>query len=294
MNLTRAFLTLAFVFGAIIASASLTVFAALPCNLNDPIDISSPNESTDLEISAARPLQDILQSDEPADREGSREITADDPGALRFNVVSAGENILRCLDYGTDQVFINNTTPEYRESRFEPGDASGSQDLIEHENSAGVYTERVENPLELADGRYLVDFVAAHNSLWLGGEMVFTEIDGDFYLDSSYLNMIMSRDGESHEVLTTNDGLGSAASITVNIGDSVQFENEADENIRISITSDESGQEVFQGNNLGANFEGGAPKYSFFVLDVEPGEYTATIYMVDSDESHEVKITIEP
>lgn len=290
----RAFSTLmtaAFLFGIMLAGFATPTNAALPCNLNDPLFTTASNSREGKPLEPLT-LRETLEGTEPADRTDAEPITFDDPNALHFDLIGAGENILRCLDYGQEAALLLNTTPEFRISMFgDPAEVPDSG-LIRDVKTSGVYTERVENPLKLADGTFLVEFAARHNDEWLNGEMVFERHNGDFYLSRTFLVAVYSTDGERHEIVIDDQGT-SVDHVTAQERDTIVFENNLDESVRIVVKSDDSGKEVFRGNALGNGFGGPAPKNAFFIGDIAPGSYTAEI-STTSGELHSVQITIEP
>lgn len=291
MTLTRVLLMATFVLGTVFATTSPPVNAALPCNLLPHIDSTEFSDEVQGEI-RVQSMRETLEGYAPANRTGAAKMTDDDPGAQPFNVISAAGNILRCLDYGQDEVLVVNSTPRFRFGQFGVHNDIPEVALINDLDASGVYTERVENPLKLRSGNYLVDFTARHNGLWLSGEMVFELYEDDLYLNATYLSDVQAADGEHHRIETTDEGI-STPQIAVKNGDSIGFGNEREESIRIHVTSNDTGETVFEGGNLGKGFAGGAPKNVFFVRDLEPGVYTGTI-RTDGGEVFEVQIMVEP
>lgn len=235
-----------------------------------------------------RPLEEILESVAPADREGAVEITEDDPDALRFNVIFAGENILRSLDYGTDRILIDNAFSEFQSEHFSSEEIESGSDLILAETDPSVYTGSVLHPMKLAAGRFLVDFVSPHDELWLSGEMVFVEQNGEFFLDNTYLTSVRDANAEVHNIQINSDGIA-PVDLTFASNAEVHFIVDITEEVTFSVSSDSTGEVVWEG-------QAGAPgpewQYIFYTADVEPGDYTATI--VTSAGETEVTITIEP
>lgn len=285
-------IAITFLVFAMFAAATTThpTFAALPCNMQHPVEIELPEGSGEPVPSDPRPLGDILQSDEAADRDGATELTYDD-GALRANVVGVGENVLRCLDYGQDRVLIDNATANFTSDRFDPADIAIGRDLIEHGSDGGVYTDSVSNPLELADGRFLVDFVVRHDGNWLSGEMVFERFNGEFYLDSSHLATV-----EPAEILVaisvTEGGLADD-SITVSANTDIQLVNETEDDITLIVTSQDDDSEVFRSEITPENLEGPALRDIVPASKWSPGEFTATIQTADGSQ-HVVTILVSP
>lgn len=292
MQITNILLAVAFAVGTMLSIMAHSTHAALPCSLNDQI-VSTEFADEPNRDPSTKSLVHAFKGVQPANRTGATEIDSDSSDLLRFGVVSEAENILRCLNYGQDEVLVLNSTPRYRMATFGVQDGVPEMDIISDLRESGVYTERVENPLELRDGNYLVDFTARHNGLWMSGEMVFEEYGGDLYLNATWLENVAPADGESHSVTYTDDGVSPEA-LTVRNGDTIGFGNERSENIRIVVTSTETGDIVFRGGNLGKNFAGPAPKYVFYVQNLDPGTYTATVTTTDSGEAIEVAITVEP
>ncbi len=287
MSFTRTFFTLIFALGVLVFSQASTVNAAIQCAVYEPV--SSESVSTPVSSSAGpRPLEEILEGEAPADRGGATEITEDDPNSLRFKVVFAGENILRCLDNGNDRILIDNATSVFQSTHFSTDEIESGSELILADTEPSVYTGSVLNPIKLADGRFLVDFVALHDELWISGEMVFVEQNGEFYLDSTWLTSVRDANAEVHNIQINSDGI-SPEEITIPANAEVHFVVDITEEVTFSVSADTSGEVVWEGH---AGAPGPEPQYIFYVADVEPGDYTATI--VTSAGETEVSITIEP
>lgn len=289
MKLYNSLLAAALLVCGTLGSTATSVSAALPCNMYDPVDIELLEESGEPVPSAPRPLNEILQGDEPADREGATELTFDD-GALRANVVGAGENVLRCIDYGQDRVLIDNATPNFTNSRFEAADIAIGRDLIDHGSDGSVYTGSVSNPLKLADGRFLVDFVARHDGSWISGEMVFERNRGDFYLDSSYITKTEPA-LSLYIVSVSEDGLTEDA-ITVAANTDVRLVNETDGDITLLVTSTDNDSEVFRSEISPVSHDGPTSKDIVPISEWSPGEYTATIETADGSQ-HFLSIAVD-
>ena len=133
-----------------------------------------------------------------------------------------------------------------------------------------------------------MDFVALHDELWISGEMVFVEQNGEFYLDSTWLTSVRDANAEVHNIQINSDGI-SPEEITIPANAEVHFVVDITEEVTFSVSADTSGEVVWEGH---AGAPGPEPQYIFYVADVEPGDYTATI--VTSAGETEVSITIEP
>lgn len=290
MKLTRSLLTLTMLICAMLGTVTTSTFAALPCNMHDPVDIELPGGSGEPVPTPPRPLDEILQGDEPADRDGATELTYDD-GALRANVVGAGENALRCLDYGQDRVLIDNATSNFINDRFEPADIAIGRDLVEHGSDGSVYTGSVSNPLKLADGRFLVDFVARHDGEWISGEMVFERIRGDFFLDSSYVAKVEPA-VSMYVVTLSEDGLSEDA-VSVPANTDVRLVNETEGDITLIVTSADDDTEVFRSEIPPVNLEGPPSKDVIPVSEWSPGEFSANIQTADGSQ-HVLTILVNP
>lgn len=281
VKLKNLFLAVTFTICMTFGMTTTSALAALPCNMHDPVEIELPEGSEESVPSPPRPLDEILQGDEPADRDGASELTYDD-GALRANVVSAGENVLRCLDYGQDRVLIDNATENFISDRFELADIAVGRDLVEHGTDGSVYTGSVSNPLKLTDGRFLVDFFARHDGEWISGEMVFERIRGDFFLDSSYVAKVEPA-LSMYVVTLSEDGLSEDA-ISVAGNTDVRLVNETEGDITLSVTSADDDTEVFRSEIPPVNLEGPPSKDNVPVSEWSPGEFSASIQTADGSQ----------
>lgn len=290
MNAFRLTLTMIFMIGALFPVSSGLVWAALPCNLHEQLESTVSVDTREFSPTPAS-LAEKLQGFQPANRENATPITFDQ-GSLRFQVVSAGENVLRCLDYGQEEVLLLNSTPRYRMDTFEVQHGIPDIDLISDLQQTGVSIENVENPIHLENGLYLVDFSAQHNDLWLVGEMVFEDVDGDLYLASTWLDQIRPMNGEGHTIDIAADGL-SVESLTVGNGDVVSLSNTRREGVRVYVTSMTGDEFVFEGKIIGHEFSGPAPRGIFYVNTVEPGDYLIVVE-ADSGESFAIQLVVQP
>lgn len=249
--------------------------AAIPCHLNEPMPSTISTNTTDEAIPAIS-LVDALRGTEPANRDGARKITESDDQALQFNVVTAGENILRCMAYETEIVLLDNATPDFRYSTFGITNRSPEEGFISDIDDSGLYVERVENPMELVSGQYLVDFVAQIHNSWISGEMVFREHDGELYLDSTWIANESEFTGENHTVDVSGDETLADSSLEVKNGDTITFTTSSrDANVSIAIRSEERGETVFRGTIVVT--PGPESRNIFLVQGMEPGDYVVEL-----------------
>lgn len=290
MKLRNSFSAFVLFLFAFFGATSTPVLAALPCNLHDPVDIELPAGSGEPVPTPPRPLEEILSGNDPADREGATKLTYDD-GALRFNVVSAGENVLRCIDYGQDRVLIDNATSDFYSSRFEPEDIAIGKDLVEHGADGSITMVDVSNPLNLADGRYLVDVVFKHDGKWYTGELVFEQVRSDFYLDSSYLTKVEPT--RSLLTIVVDEQGFPEDQLSIPGHTDVQVVNVTDEPFTLVVISEEDEKAVYRSKITPANLEGPQSDFILPTSEWTPGEYVASIDR--SDESQLViSIVVEP
>jgi hypothetical protein len=250
--------------------------AAIPCEelpvIRAPRELTSSDNPPQLPLSVA----DVLSGDEAADRTGAE--TANNTEQSRLEM--AAENQFRCLEYGNSADFLGNSTPYYRLDATGHPNVERDTDYIA---ATAVQVSRFDTALALDRGRFLIDFVAVINGeSSVEGEIVFVELDGWLYLDGSHLNTDMAT-GTTHEVLITDRPLRQPYVVNVVNGDTVIFNSTSDDSSASIIITNTDGETVFEGFAGGTGLVGGSDENVFVALNMEPGNYTATISMFPGD-----------
>lgn len=256
--------------------SSSQAFAAIPCE-ELPI-MRAPRELTSADNPPQLPLtvEAVLPHNDAADRTGA--VLADDTQQSR--VVMAAENQFRCLGYGNSAAFLGNSTPYYRlHTTGEPNVDRGTDYIV----ATDVHVSRFGTALVLDDGRFLIDFVAAINEeSSVEGELEFIEHDGALYLDGSHLKTDLAP-GTTHEVVISDRPLRQPYIVNAENGDTVVFNNTTAESSASIIITKPDGETIFEGFAGGTGLVGGDNENVFVALNLEPGNYTATISVYPGD-----------
>ncbi len=268
--------------GAIALTTSLSfggASAAIPC-LDLPVIEPDPNMVIPMiYLELPRSIDDALGRGQPADRDDSVPLEQGDRGS----VISAAENQMRCLGYGDDITFAGNSTPEQRVSMFAipqiDSDESGAMIVFED-----VYLERLGDPIQLADGRYLIDFgIVVDGGRYLTGEFVFEENDGELYLDGSTVSDTIELNAEPIQVDISLESTREVKIIEASFADKIVFNNlETDASAKLTIT-DADGETIWEGSAMGNELVGGADMDQFVVGHMPVGEYNVDIQFDDED-----------
>lgn len=278
---------LAAVFAISAALPLASTSAAIPCGTLPMIE-PDPNMAVPMiYIELPVTLEAALTRGMEADRTGS--TSAEDQADA---IISAAKNQFRCLGYGDSVAFATNSTPQQRVSMWAVPQVDAETTYIAIE---GFYLEHLEEPIVLADGRYLVDFGGiVDGKTYLSGELVFVETDGELYLDGAAI-------GESVELneepVVVSIGLISTREVRlvpVRQGDVVTFENQEEEASATIVITDADGKTVFNGYAMATTMVGGEDNATYVINGLEPGEYTATVTFDKDNITYSVTLIVQP
>lgn len=214
------------------------------------------------------------------------------PAENADSIVSAARNQFRCLGYGDSVAFATNSTPQQRVNMWAVPQVDSETTYIEIE---GFYLEHLGEPLELADGRFLVDFGGiVDGKTYLTGELVFIENEGELYLDGSTIRESVEL---NEELVVVKIGLISTREIRlvpVRQGDVVFFENQEKEASATIVITSADGETVFEGSAMATDMVGGEDNPMFVFNGLEPGDYLATITFDQDDITYTVTLIVQP
>lgn len=280
----RPLLTAMFAISAALPLASTS--AAIPCGtlpmIEPPENMAVPMIFIQLPVT----LEAALARGIEADRTDST------PAENADSIVSAARNQFRCLGYGDSVVFATNSTPQQRVNMWAVPQVDSETTYIEIE---GFYLEHLGEPLELADGRFLVDFGGiVDGKTYLTGELVFIENEGELYLDGSTIRESVEL---KDELVVVKIGLISTREIRlvpVRQGDVVYFENQEKEASATIVITSADGETVFEGSAMATDMVGGEDNPMFVINGLEPGDYLATITFDQDDITYTVTLIVQP
>lgn len=280
----RPLLTAMFAISAALPLASTS--AAIPCGtlpmIEPPENMAIPMIFIQLPVT----LEAALARGMEADRTDST------PAENADSIVSAARNQFRCLGYGDSVAFATNSTPQQRVNMWAVPQVDSETTYIEIE---GFYLEHLGEPLELADGRFLVDFGGiVDGKTYLTGELVFIENEGELYLDGSTIRESVEL---NEELVVVKIGLISTREIRlvpVRQGDVVYFENQEKEASATIVITSADGETVFEGSAMATDMVGGEDNPMFVINGLEPGDYLATITFDQDDITYTVTLIVQP
>lgn len=280
----RPLLTAMFAISAALPLASTS--AAIPCGtlpmIEPPENMAVPMIFIQLPVT----LEAALARGMEADRTDST------PAENADSIVSAARNQFRCLGYGDSVAFATNSTPQQRVNMWAVPQVDSETTYIEIE---GFYLEHLGEPLELADGRFLVDFGGiVDGKTYLTGELVFIENEGELYLDGSTIRESVEL---NEELVVVKIGLISTREIRlvpVRQGDVVFFENQEKEASATIVITSADGETVFEGSAMATDMVGGEDNPMFVINGLEPGDYLATITFDQDDITYTVTLIVQP
>lgn len=249
----------------------MSASAAIPCN-ELPLIEADPNMAIPMiYIELPVSVEAAFSRGQPADRADSSPL--DNQG--RSSVVSAAENQFRCLGYQVDWIFSGNSTPQQRVSMFAVPNIDEGTTYIALDS---LYLERLGDPIQLADGRYLIDFgIIVDGDQYLLGEMVYLETEDGLYLDGTTIHDSAQLNEEPVVIELSLNTTREVKMVDVAQGDKVVFENTEDEaSANITIVGPD-GEIIFEGDSMGTGLVGGEDRPIFAAHNLVPGEYIATI-----------------
>lgn len=263
-----------------------TTTAAIACQelpvIEAPPDMMMPM----IYLELPRTVEDLFARGLPADRENAAGPEADKAD----DVIQAAENQFRCLGYEHDVAFAGNSTPGMRAHMFALPDVDPEADYVSLES---LYLEQLGEPVELEDGRFLIDFgVVVDGSQYLIGEMIFLEQDGELYLDFGALHKAIELNEDPITIEIGEAFTREVKIVEVENGDLIVFENQEDEASADITVIDADGETTFEGFAMANTMVGGEDTNVFVVHDFERGEYTVTITFSPSEIEYNITLVV--
>lgn len=274
-------------FAAAAAIPAMSASAAIPC-MQLPVIEADPNMPVPMiYIELPVSVEGALARGGEADREGATEPSED----VANGVTMAAENQFRCLGYGMDVAFIGNSTPQQRVNMFaRPNIESEVEQYIQVD---WLYVVDLGDPIELADGRFLIDFtIIVDVDQYLQGELIFAAIDEGYYLDGSALTSDVEFLAEQTVVELSTTFTREVKIINVTNGDQLVFRNMEEEASASIVITDAGGEKIFEGH-AGGQFLVGSENVNIFVVhDLEPGEYEILVTYSPEDVKYSVTLVV--
>lgn len=262
------------IFVAMLAMAaalpSMSGSAAIPCQ-DLPVIEPDPNMPVPMiYIELPVTVEAAFSRGQAVDREGSTE-----PEEGLGHVLGAAENQFRCLNYGNDLAFAGNSTPQQRVNMWAVPAIDAEETYIDVDS---VFMEQFGTPIQLEDGRFLIDFgIIVNQSQYLTGEMVFSEEEDGLYLDSTFITDSMELNNPPITIELSPRFTREVKIVNVTNGDWIVFANQEEESSADIVIEDAEGSVIFEGDAMGHMLVGGESRNAFVVHDMEPGEYKLTI-----------------
>lgn len=246
--------------------------AAIPC-MELPVIEPDPNMViTMIYIELPMTIEAAFDQQEPVDRTDSSAA-----GDATSSVESAAANQFRCLNYGNDVAFAGNSTPEQRVKMWNrPAVNAAEAPFLDADQ---VFVERLGAPIQLEDGRYVIDFgIIVDSSQYLTGEMVFREESDGFYLDGTAISDSIELNQPPVDVELSTRFTREVKIIDVANGEMmVVFDNIEEEASANIVITDPEGETIFEGFAPALHLVGGEPTHIFVIHDLAPGAYQVTI-----------------
>lgn len=261
------------------------MLAAIPCNELDvipaPPDMVIPMIYIELPVD---PSMMFGRSTE-ADRNTAHPASAEDTASARSSAI----NTVRCLNYGSSDVVLGNSTPEFRVMSTGVKDPVRSEAYVDIDSAHLVQYGDV---IELEDGRLLIDYTAIINGeRFFDGEMVFIEENGELYLDSAFLRDEVEI-GTWHDVQVSERFTREVKIVEMANGDAIAFDNQSEESMADIVITNPDGETIFEGNAMAVGMVGGETQNIFVAHDLEPGDYTATVTFQERDVTMSITIHV--
>lgn len=198
------------------------------------------------------------------------------------DVTLAAENQFRCLGYGNDVIFVGNSTPQQRVSMFARPNIEA--DVEQYIKLDTLHVLSLGDVLALDDDRYLLDFeILVDGDQYLSGELVFAEVDGGFYLDSSTIAQTVEMNDEHVVVELSTRFTREVKIIEVKNGDVVVFDNVDEEASADIVVTDANGETVFEGHDKATLMVGGEDSNILAIHNMESGEYQVSVTFTPGD-----------
>lgn len=274
-------------FAASAALPTMMASAAIPCQ-ELPVIEADPNMPVPMiYIELPVTVEAAFARGVEADRSNATELDEE----TSSSVTMAAENQFRCLGYGMDVAFVGNSTPNQRVLMFARPDVE--PEIGQYIQLDSLYVAELDEPVGLADGRFLVDFaIIVDGDQYLSGEFVFAEIDGEYYLDSSFLPSDVEFLAEPTVVELSKTFTREVKIIEVSNGDQIRFNNVEDEDSAEIVITNTDGETIFEGFAPAVQMVGGEPTHIFVVHDVEPGEYQLEVTFSPDDVKYGATIVV--